>query len=96
MLFGGDILGPSTKSGELPFVEFVIIVLISLVWFALRMPETLPIEKRIPFSLQQIVNASIAIIKMPVSLGNTIAAGLRQIPNHDRQNPYFPQTRTSL
>lgn len=58
------------------FVAFVIIALISLVWFALRMPETLPIEKRIPFSLQQIMTASITIIKMPVSLGNTIAAGL--------------------
>jgi DHA1 family bicyclomycin/chloramphenicol resistance-like MFS transporter len=58
------------------FVAFVIIALVSLVWFALRMPETLPIEKRIPFSLQKIVKASITIIKMPVSLGNTIAAGL--------------------
>ncbi|MBE0685293.1 MAG: multidrug effflux MFS transporter [Anaerolineaceae bacterium] len=58
------------------FVAFVIIALIALVWFALRMPETLPIEKRIPFSLKKIVTASIAIIKMPVSLGNTIAAGL--------------------
>jgi DHA1 family bicyclomycin/chloramphenicol resistance-like MFS transporter len=58
------------------FVAFVIIALVSLIWFALRMPETLPMEKRIPFSLQKIVKASIAIIKMPVSLGNTIAAGL--------------------
>jgi len=58
------------------FVAFVIIALIALVWFAQRMPETLPMEKRIPFSLQKIVTASIAIIKMPVSLGNTIAAGL--------------------
>lgn len=58
------------------FVAFVIIALISLVWFALKMPETLPIEKRIPFSLKKIGNASIEIINNPVSLGNTIAAGL--------------------
>ena len=58
------------------FFSFVLIALITIVWFALRMPETLPPEKRTPFSLRRIVNASIEIIKIRAALGYTISIGL--------------------
>lgn len=58
------------------FVIFVIIALISMLWFALRMPETLAIESRTPFSPRRILKATKEIAGTPVALGNTIAAGL--------------------
>jgi len=58
------------------FVGFVLIALITLLWFALRMPETLLLENRVPFSIQNIVNATIFILKNRTSLGYTVSAGL--------------------
>jgi len=58
------------------FVGFVIIALITLAWFALRMPETLSPEHRTPFSMRHIVNATFVILKNPTSLVYTISAGL--------------------
>lgn len=58
------------------FFGFVLIALITLTWFALRMPETLPPEKRIPFSLRRIISTSIEIIKIRPAIGYTVSIGL--------------------
>jgi DHA1 family bicyclomycin/chloramphenicol resistance-like MFS transporter len=58
------------------FVGFVVIALITLTWFALRMPETLSPEQRKPFSLRHIINAIFIILKNRTALGYTVSAGL--------------------
>jgi len=58
------------------FFSFVLIALISLTWFALRMPETLPTENRTPFSLQHIIKTTFKIIKMRPAIGYTVSIGL--------------------
>jgi len=58
------------------FFSFVIIALFTLIWFALRMPETLSLEKRIPFSLKRIIDSTIKIIKLRTTFGYTFSAGL--------------------
>ncbi|HNB55237.1 MAG TPA: hypothetical protein PK530_25015, partial [Anaerolineales bacterium] len=45
-------------------------------WFALRHPETLPVDRRIPFSVSRIWNAIREIFAHRASLGYTLAAGL--------------------
>jgi MFS transporter, DHA1 family, multidrug resistance protein len=57
------------------FFSFVLMALITLIWFALRMPETLSPEKRTPFSLQRIVDATIKIIKIRSAFGYTVSIG---------------------
>lgn len=58
------------------FLIFILIAMITLVWFILRMPETLTEEKRSSFSIQQIIRAFRDIVKIRFALGFTIAAGL--------------------
>jgi DHA1 family bicyclomycin/chloramphenicol resistance-like MFS transporter len=58
------------------FISFVVMALITLIWFAIRMPETLAPENRAPFSLRRIVDATLEIIKIRTALGYTISAGL--------------------
>jgi len=58
------------------FISFILMALITLIWFALRMPETLSPEKRTPFSLQRIVKTTFEIIKIRPALGYTLSAGL--------------------
>ena len=58
------------------FFSFVLIALITLFWFALRMPETLSAEKRTPFSLQYIIKTTIEIVKIRPAFGYTVSAGL--------------------
>lgn len=58
------------------FISFVLMALITLIWFALRMPETLAPEKRIPFSLKRIVATTFEIIRMRTAFGYTISIGL--------------------
>ncbi len=57
------------------FGSFILLAIISLIWFALRMPETLSSENRAPFSLRRIVNVTVEIIKIRPALGYTIIAG---------------------
>lgn len=57
------------------FGSFILLAIISLIWFALRMPETLSAENRAPFSLRRIVNVTVEIIKIRPALGYTIVAG---------------------
>ena len=58
------------------FVSFVVIALITLIWFALRMPETLVPEQRAPFSLRRVLDATFVILKNRIALGYTVSAGL--------------------
>ena len=58
------------------FLSFMLIAIVTLVWFALRMPETLAQENRSSFSLQQIISTIRAIFKIRVAIGYTITAGL--------------------
>lgn len=58
------------------FGSFVLMALITLCWFALRMPETLAPEHRAPFSLRHIIQATLEIGKNRIALGYTVSAGL--------------------
>jgi DHA1 family bicyclomycin/chloramphenicol resistance-like MFS transporter len=58
------------------FVGFVLLAVITIIWFALRMPETLAPENRAPFSLKRIIMATGEIIKTRPALGYTVTAGL--------------------
>jgi DHA1 family bicyclomycin/chloramphenicol resistance-like MFS transporter len=58
------------------FFSFVLMALITLIWFALRMPETLSPENHKPFSLKRIVDTTIEIIKIRPAFGYTISIGL--------------------
>jgi DHA1 family bicyclomycin/chloramphenicol resistance-like MFS transporter len=57
------------------FVSFVLMAIITLVWFALRMPETLALKNRAPFSLQRIFSTALEIIQIRPALGYTVVAG---------------------
>jgi DHA1 family bicyclomycin/chloramphenicol resistance-like MFS transporter len=50
--------------------------LVTLVWFALRQPETLPLERRISFSLAKIMLGVRETCSQRVALGYTLAAGM--------------------
>jgi MFS transporter, DHA1 family, multidrug resistance protein len=50
--------------------------LITLVWFGLRQPETLPPDRRVPFSLAKVVLGVRETCTHRVALGYTLAAGL--------------------
>jgi DHA1 family bicyclomycin/chloramphenicol resistance-like MFS transporter len=58
------------------FVSFVLSAVITLMWFALRMPETLAPDNRAPFSLRRILMKTLQIIRIRPALGYTIVAGL--------------------
>jgi DHA1 family bicyclomycin/chloramphenicol resistance-like MFS transporter len=58
------------------FGSFILLAIITLLWFATRMPETLSLENRAPFSLQRIINATREILKIRAALGYTVSAGL--------------------
>jgi MFS transporter, DHA1 family, multidrug resistance protein len=58
------------------FLAFILVALITMGWFALRIPETLPLEKRHPFSFRRLLNMLLEIIRNRTALGYTIIAGL--------------------
>ncbi|HSJ52478.1 MAG TPA: MFS transporter, partial [Anaerolineae bacterium] len=58
------------------FVGFILMGLLTLAWFALRMPETLAPEHRAPLSLRRITGATLEIARNRVALGFTVSAGL--------------------
>jgi DHA1 family bicyclomycin/chloramphenicol resistance-like MFS transporter len=58
------------------FLSFMVIAIVTIIWFALRMPETLAEENQSSFSLQQIYQAIRAILKIRIAIGYTITAGL--------------------
>jgi DHA1 family bicyclomycin/chloramphenicol resistance-like MFS transporter len=58
------------------FVLFLVLGLIGLIWFALRQPETLPLERRVRFSLGRILIGVRETCANRVALGYTLAAGM--------------------
>ena len=57
------------------FAIFLVIAAISLAWFAVRQPETLPPERRRAFSPSSIGRAVIEIVRIRAALGYTLATG---------------------
>ncbi len=58
------------------FWLFLILAIIAATWFAVRQPETLPVSRRVPFSLTRIGLAVRETCANRVSLGYTVTAGL--------------------
>jgi DHA1 family bicyclomycin/chloramphenicol resistance-like MFS transporter len=58
------------------FVSFVLMAVTTLVWFALRIPETLSPKHRAPFSLRRMIDATLEIARNRTALGYTVSAGL--------------------
>lgn len=58
------------------FIALFVVGVISLLWFALRQPETLPPARRAPFSVRRIARALHEVLGNPVALGYTLMAGL--------------------
>jgi DHA1 family bicyclomycin/chloramphenicol resistance-like MFS transporter len=58
------------------FSGFVLFALITVFWFALRIPETLAQENRAPFSLKRIIDSIQEIFKIRPVLGYALTAGL--------------------
>ncbi|WP_417394341.1 multidrug effflux MFS transporter [Gimesia chilikensis] len=58
------------------FAALLVCGLLTLAWFALRLPETLSSERRIPFSIARIKSAVVEVCSHRVSLGYTISLGL--------------------
>jgi DHA1 family bicyclomycin/chloramphenicol resistance-like MFS transporter len=58
------------------FVVFLLLALTTVIWFALRQRETLPPDRRLPFSAGRILAAFREVLTNRVALGYTVAAGL--------------------
>jgi DHA1 family bicyclomycin/chloramphenicol resistance-like MFS transporter len=58
------------------FGAFILLALLTMIWFALRMPETLDPRNRAPFSLRRIVSAIREILGIRPAIGFTVTAGL--------------------
>jgi DHA1 family bicyclomycin/chloramphenicol resistance-like MFS transporter len=58
------------------FVGFVLMAALTSIWFGTRMPETHPPQRRTPFSLQRIVDATVEILRNRTATGYTVSAGL--------------------
>ena len=58
------------------FVSFLVITVLVFLWFGIRQPETLPVERRTPLSLPRIFRAVVEVCTHRGALGATIAAGL--------------------
>ena len=77
------VIAPSVGQGllligdwRLIFVALLVEGVIGVAWFAWRQPETLPADRRTPFSLRRIFSAFGEACGNPVTLGYTVAAGL--------------------
>lgn len=78
-------IAPSIGQGILSFAgwrgifgSFIVFALITVVWFALRVPETLALEKRRPFSPKHIAAAAVEVVSIRATLGYTLILGLVQ------------------
>lgn len=58
------------------FGSFLLLTAVVLVWFALRQPETLAPENRVPFTARRIFATMLKIVKTRLALGYTVVAGL--------------------
>ena len=58
------------------FVGFIVLTVIALSWFSLRMPETLPKERRTPFSAGRQWQAIREVVGNRPAMGYTVVSGL--------------------
>ena len=58
------------------FGLYLVLALLVWAWFALRQPETLAVERRIPFQLTRILGAFREVFTNRIAFGYTIMAGL--------------------
>jgi DHA1 family bicyclomycin/chloramphenicol resistance-like MFS transporter len=58
------------------FGIYLTMAIVACVWFGLRQEETLPVDRRIPFSLARIIGAFREVLASRTAFGCTIAAGL--------------------
>ena len=58
------------------FWSFIMIATFTVLWFALRMPETLALENRTTFTVGRIVGATRQVLSNRTALGYTVSAGL--------------------
>lgn len=58
------------------FVALLVLAMVSLVWFLLRQPETLPAARRLPFSASRIGSGLREVLGNRVALGYTLKAAL--------------------
>ena len=61
---------------RMAFTGLVLVALPTALWFMVRMPETLPQDRRLPFSIAAIAHGLGVIFKTRVTMGYTIAGGL--------------------
>jgi len=58
------------------FGSFLVFALVTLIWFGLRIPETLAPENRVPFSLKRLVSSIREILEIRSALGYALTVGL--------------------
>lgn len=58
------------------FGSYLLLAAIITIWFAVRMPETLPLERRAPFSARRIIHAIREVVTIRPALGYMVTAGL--------------------
>jgi DHA1 family bicyclomycin/chloramphenicol resistance-like MFS transporter len=58
------------------FGLFLVLAVTTLTWFAVRQPESLPVERREPFSLARILVAVGSVFRHRAAIGFTVTAGL--------------------
>ncbi|MDX1513686.1 MAG: multidrug effflux MFS transporter [Gammaproteobacteria bacterium] len=58
------------------FALFFLIALVTLIWFAVRQPETLAPDARRAFEARRILKAAVEVCTTRVSIGHTVATGL--------------------
>lgn len=58
------------------FGVLLALAILTVIWFAVRQPETLPAARRIPFSIQRVWQAVVEICTHRIAFGYTLAAGL--------------------
>ena len=64
-----------TGSWRLIFAALVVIALGNVLWFWLRQPETLPLERRTRFSLRGVAHGAAETFRHPITFGYMMAAG---------------------
>ncbi len=57
------------------FLTFIVMALFALVWFGRRQPETLPPERRRPFSVRGVGRGFFEVLRIRRALGYTLATG---------------------
>lgn len=58
------------------FGFFLVLAVATLAWFAARQPESLPVERRVPFSPRRTARTFGAVLRHRAALGFTLTAGL--------------------